>query len=372
MQSNIVPSSSVFRVTLGGATTVFRFQGLRPPPGFPYLPNGLSAQGLAVGTDGAFYGVTRTGGPTNPGGDEGTIFRLLPNGTLTTLYAFSPGIGTFPHGAMPRSNLVRGSDGYFYGTTSAGGANENGTAFRISEGGAFTLLQSFPADGYTRVKGPLFEVAGALYGTASSATGGVVYRMRVDGELLAEDRWLRGREGIAISGQLTAAGADGTPLTFTLVANGRRGESTISPSGAFSYLPALNVGPDGTDTFTFIVSDGVRTSTVGTVTVLVSSVNEGPVAFDDSITASRGVPVSGRLHALDPEGDALSYVLVSQPTQGVVTVNQSSGEFVYTAGSAASAEDSFTFAAAAFVPSAFGATSRRLLSPLREHRSPCR
>ena len=61
-------------------------------------------------------------------------------------------------------------------------------------------------------------------------------------------------------------------------------------------------GLTGPDTFTFVVSDGVRTSNVGTISVLVSAVDDPPVAFDASITATPGVPVSGTLRAIDPEG----------------------------------------------------------------------
>ena len=346
--TTFVQQSIVFRVTLEGATTIYQFRGSRPPPGsqIPFATAGIMPQGLAIGSDGAFYGVTSLGGPTYPGGDQGTIFRLLPDGTLTTLYTLAPGVdGTYPHGRTPRSNLVRGSDGYFYGTTTAGGASNNGTIFRVSESGAFTSLRSFATDGYAPVKSPLLEVTpGTFYGTASSASGGVVYRMRVGDGLFAENRLLSAEEGTPISGQLTAAGAGSAPLTFALVADGTRGEATISPTGAFTYTARLNGGLTGSDTFTFVVSDGVRTSNVGAISVLVSAVNDPPVAFDMSLTATPGVPVSGTLRATDPEGTPLGYGLVSQPTQGVVVVvNLVSGEFTYTATPAAAGQDAFTF-----------------------------
>jgi uncharacterized repeat protein (TIGR03803 family) len=54
---------------------------------------------------------------------------------LTTLYSFSATSG--PHnvntdGSVPEASLVQGSNGDFYGTTSAGGANGYGTIFRIT------------------------------------------------------------------------------------------------------------------------------------------------------------------------------------------------------------------------------------------------
>ena len=65
------------------------------------------------GSDGNFYGTTSDGG-ANSGG---TVFKITPGGTLTTLYSFAGS-----DGADPYAGLVQGSDGNFYGTTCVGGA----------------------------------------------------------------------------------------------------------------------------------------------------------------------------------------------------------------------------------------------------------
>ena len=91
--------------------------------------------GLVQGSDGYFYGTTSDGG-TN---DSGTVFKISTNGALTSLYSFTGG----NDGASPHAALVQGSDGYFYGTTSAGGTNDSGTVFKISTNGALTTLYSF-------------------------------------------------------------------------------------------------------------------------------------------------------------------------------------------------------------------------------------
>ena len=113
--------------------------------------------GLALGSDGNLYGTTSEGG-TN---DGGTVFKITPSGTLTTLYAFA-GLD----GAQPRGGLVQAADGNFYGTTYAGGAWELGTVFQITPGGALTTLHSFQgADGMNPTTRLLPLANGYLYGT---------------------------------------------------------------------------------------------------------------------------------------------------------------------------------------------------------------
>ncbi len=103
---------------------------------------------LVHGTDGNFYGATSSGG-TN---DRGTIFKLTPEGTLTTLHQFS---GTGTNGVADGSSPLLGleSGGLFYGVTTAGGTNEDGTIFTITSAGTFTILHQFSgtngvADGF--------------------------------------------------------------------------------------------------------------------------------------------------------------------------------------------------------------------------------
>ena len=82
---------------------------------------------LVQASDGNFYGSTFYGGAPS---DDGTLFRITPAGTLTTLYRFSGGAD----GSEPAAGLVQDSDGSFYGTTERGGANFEGTIFRLGVG----------------------------------------------------------------------------------------------------------------------------------------------------------------------------------------------------------------------------------------------
>ena len=87
---------------------------------------------------GTFYGTTTSGGAYT----NGAVFRMTAAGVLTNLYSFSGGAD----GSYPAAALLLGSDGNFYGTTAYGGAYGAGTVFRLAPDGTLTTLVAF--DGY--------------------------------------------------------------------------------------------------------------------------------------------------------------------------------------------------------------------------------
>jgi len=127
--------------------------------------------GLIQGTDGNFYGTTLGGGAAYPG--YGSIFLMTPSGAMTTLYSFCQAYnGTCPDGANPYAGMVQGTDGNFYGTTSQGGANPSpgGTVFKVTPGGMLTTLYSFCSqsgctDGRQPMAGLVQATDGNFYGT---------------------------------------------------------------------------------------------------------------------------------------------------------------------------------------------------------------
>jgi uncharacterized repeat protein (TIGR03803 family) len=142
---------------------------------------------LIQGTDGFFYGVAAHGGDFTvlPPDGGGTVFRIDPTGTVTTLHTFRG-----PEGAWPMS-LIQTRNGLFYGTATLGGqasiSNLNpglGTIFRMDASGVVTALHVFPYSigGGSSQPGPTIQGAdGALYGGAlgafgTSAIGGYIYR----------------------------------------------------------------------------------------------------------------------------------------------------------------------------------------------------
>ena len=125
-------AGTVFKITLAGTlTTLHNFTFSTSEGAQPAAP-------LLQANDGNFYGTTTNGGTFT----YGTIFKITPAGTLTTLYSFQGG----DDGANPYGGLVQTSDGTFYGTTSAFGANGHGTVFKLGVV-SYTLTITPPQNG---------------------------------------------------------------------------------------------------------------------------------------------------------------------------------------------------------------------------------
>ncbi len=125
---------------------------------------GSPATALIQGTDGGFYGATQNGGANG----LGTIFRITSGGTLGTLHAFVGGA----EASSPAGALLELSHGTFYGTSASGGTSNQGSVFRLIPGGALTTLYSFTGgmDGYHPVGSLVLGDDGALYGATSYNT----------------------------------------------------------------------------------------------------------------------------------------------------------------------------------------------------------
>jgi uncharacterized repeat protein (TIGR03803 family) len=176
---------TLFKITpTGTLTTLYSFCAQT------HCTDGSDPRGnLVQATDGNFYGTTELGGADTSDCDGygfGTVFRITPAGTLTTLHSFS-----FTDGAYPEGGLVQGNDGNFYGITYEGGMRGYGTIFKITPTGALTTLYSFCAqtnciDGYYPSAGLVQATDGNFYGTTligGSADNGTVFRMTPRGDL---------------------------------------------------------------------------------------------------------------------------------------------------------------------------------------------
>jgi VCBS repeat-containing protein len=142
--------------------------------------------------------------------------------------------------------------------------------------------------------------------------------------------------------------ADGNSLTAVLVTSVSHGTLTLSSDGSFVYTPSAGIS--GADSFTYKANDGTIDSNVATVSISVSGGgNVPPVAVNDAYTTSQGKllnqPAPGVLaNDTDVNGDALTAVLVTSVSHGMLTLN-SSGSFFYTPAANFNGAVSFTYKA---------------------------
>ncbi len=133
--------------------------------------------------------------------------------------------------------------------------------------------------------------------------------------------------------------ADDDPLTAVLNTNPAHGTLTLNPNGSFVYMPAANY--HGTDSFTYYANDGVFNSNIGTVTITVNSINDAPVANNQSVTTAEDTLKAITLTATDVDGDSLSWIIVAQPSHG--TLSGTAPAVNYTPTLNYTGADSFTF-----------------------------
>jgi VCBS repeat-containing protein len=154
---------------------------------------------------------------------------------------------------------------------------------------------------------------------------------------------------IVVAAGITGNDSDGDldPLTAVVVTAPAHGTLALDPSGAFRYTPAANYfGPDA---FTYLVTDGFADSNLATVSILVASVDEPPVALGDTFTVDEDAVLDSLLDTVlvndvNPEGAPLTAVLVAAPAHGVVAL-AANGTFIYTPDPNYNGPDSFTYSA---------------------------
>lgn len=181
---------TVFKITPGGTvTTVYSFCAQQN------CTDGYQPDSLVQGTDGNFYGTTASGGANTTNCELvlnlcGTIFKLTPQGALTTLYSFCSIYSNqnCTDGGSPLPGLVQASNGNFYGTTLFGGAgtSPDGIIFEITPSGNYSLLHTFRFPAGSSLAGLIQASDGDLYGALSSSgsnSAGSIYRVTLSGQV---------------------------------------------------------------------------------------------------------------------------------------------------------------------------------------------
>jgi uncharacterized repeat protein (TIGR03803 family) len=244
VRGGLFDEGTVFRMTPAGSVAVLHTFG-HPCPGCTHGA-GPEAE-LLQGIDGNFYGTTARGGTSG----LGTVFRMTPDGTVTTLHSFL-GVGG-SDGASPVAGLFQTPDDNFYGTTPSGGTFNRGTVFRMTPAGSVTVLHSFAGGGTDGSEPTAALIRGsddAFYGTTSTGGNansidgaGTVFRMTADGAVTILHAFVNGFGSRPLGALVQAsdgnfygttqniggvtAGAGGTIFRLTLAG------FTVMKSGAF-------------------------------------------------------------------------------------------------------------------------------------------
>jgi uncharacterized repeat protein (TIGR03803 family) len=300
---------------------------------YPFSASNADVSGpLIQASNGNIYGTTSFA----PG--YGTFFRVTPAGVITTLYSFCS-LANCADGSQPLQGVIQASDGNFYGTTYGGGANNDGTIFKITAAGVLTTLHSFNATDGDNIDSGIFQnTNGTLYGLTHNGgpdNSGTVYSLTNKLPAFVHTITPGGAVGarvVILGNTLTGATAvsfNGTAATFKVVSNTEI--TTTVPVGATSGKLTVTAA-SGT-----LSSD--RTYRV-TPKVTTFSPASGPVGTSvtitgASLTQTSKVAFGGKTATFTVDSD--TQVTATVPT-GAVTGRIA----ITTAGGTASSATSFT------------------------------
>jgi uncharacterized repeat protein (TIGR03803 family) len=308
----------VFKITGGGKFTILH--------AFDLTDGGNPYSGLVLGKDGSFYGTTSNGGTAG----YGVVFKITAAGTLTVLHSFTPGTD----GGSPYGGLVQASDGNFYGAGYLGGSKVHGTIYRIKPAGTFSTLINFDgATGSNPMITLLQHTTGILYGdtnTGGTHSTGAFYSLKASLAAYAAllptsgkvgksvgilGQGFNGAKGVSFGG--TAAKfkiSSDTFLTATLPAGATTGVVTVTfASGSlkskqnFRVTPTIKTfnpmsGPVGTPvTITGVSLTQASKVTFGGVTT--------PFTVNSDMQVTANVPTgakTGKIAIVTPGGTATS------------------------------------------------------------------
>ena len=220
---------TIFEIGTGGhLKPLYRFTG-ESDGAFP-------VGGLAQGTDGNFYGTATFGGGAF---DGGVVFKISPTGTFTTLYKFCP-TKSCVDGVFPVSRLVQATDGNFYGTTYYGGLGDCsgqgcGTVFKITPDGTFTSIYSFCLGGFPCSDG-MYPIDGLVQGTDGNLYGTTTGK---DGKSYSQGTVFKISLGLAPFVKTLQLGAH-TGTEVTILGTGLTGASSVSFNGASASFTVVS------------------------------------------------------------------------------------------------------------------------------------
>jgi uncharacterized repeat protein (TIGR03803 family) len=292
--------------SLGGGT-LFEFdinrslQPFKVLTEFPFSSDPIG--GITLANDGNLYGTTSSGGNFN----HGTIYKVNLNSVSTTaevIYSFN-----YPDGSGPRSKLLQGKNGKFYGTTVSGGIAGHGTVFQFDPTApTHMVIYDFKGNNginylYGTEPGQLIQGNdGQFYGNTkfggqfggASDSGGVIFRINQEAPIPVNTPPIAINDNYSLSSsknrgpiEIKAPGilrndkdAEENPLTvwnssakkpLSILLSDNGGKVEVYPNGKLVYMPKIKCFR-GTRYFSYRATDGELSSNSATVALTIKPV----------------------------------------------------------------------------------------------------
>jgi len=163
---------------------------------------------------------------------------------------------------------------------------------------------------------------------------------------------------------LSASDQDGDRLTYTIDPPKHGALAGAAPN--LTYTPEANFS--GTDSFTYVASDGTASSRRATVTLSVAAVNDAPTAIADTVTTAEDSSIAITLRGSDIDSSSLSFSIISFPLDGTLT--GSGANRMYTPAPNVTGTRSFTFAVSDGSLTSFSATVTIAITPVNDPPQP--
>jgi VCBS repeat-containing protein len=164
-----------------------------------------------------------------------------------------------------------------------------------------------------------------------------------DAPTLADQSASLAEDGSLTLQPLTAAqDADGDLLAARIITGPAHGTLEFNTDGTWTYTPEANYY--GPDSYTYVVNDGSVDSTIATVHLTVTPVNDAPVLTGSSATVKEGdnLVINPLANTTDIDGDLLTVRIVSGPSHGTLAQNPD-GSMTYRSNDNYAGPDSYSY-----------------------------
>lgn len=241
--------------------------------------------GVTLGLDGNLWGTTQGGGKDG----AGTVFKMTPAGTLTTLYSFTNGNDD----SAPIFTLLQGQDGNMYGVSEEQYNGQYGSFFKMSTKGKVTPHPF----AYTNGASPSLPVQGTdgnFYGTTQvggdkTCRCGVVYKATAAGKITVLHYF---------TGYQSSTQYDGSrPIGILVQGSDGNFYGTTYQGGALNVGTVFKVSPSGS--YTLLYSFG---SVAGDGTLPIAGLTAGTDGNFYGVTGNGGTKNTGIIFKITPKG----------------------------------------------------------------------